>query len=276
MIQDIYPHRLNNKYKNKTIREDSYVFIGKEGRFLCGCDKDQIYIPKVEDVLRSLKTEKFTYAFSLDDRDFFFYNGTDYVSENYEFLSVREIRERGLGPKHCVFALLTAKHISDWYSDNKYCGRCSLEMKHSLTERAMVCSCGYTCYPRIMPAVIVAVIKGDSLLLTKYKTGYKNYALVAGFTEIGETLEQTVEREVMEETGIKVKDIKYYKSQPWGVANDILVGFFCYADGDDKIVADKSELGFAGWIKREDIKLQPDDYSLTNEMMMKFKTGEVI
>ena len=70
-------------------------------------------------------------------------------------------------------------------------------------------------YPRINPAVIVGVIKGDSILVTRYRAGYKHNALVAGFTEIGETLEQTVEREVMEETGVKVKNIRYYKSQPY-------------------------------------------------------------
>ena len=80
----------------------------------------------------------------------------------------------------------------------------------------MRCSaCGNTVYPKIAPAVIVGVINGDKILLTKYNgRAYKKYALIAGFTEIGETAEETVAREVMEEAGIKVKDITYYKSQP--------------------------------------------------------------
>lgn len=129
-------------------------------------------------------------------------------------------------------------------------------------------------YPRINPAVIVGVTKGDKLLITRYRTGYGNNALVAGFTEIGETLEETVAREVMEETGIKVKNVRYYKSQPWGMAQDILVGFYCDADGNDQIRMDENELKYAEWVKRDDIVLQPNNLSLTNEMMRVFKNGE--
>ena len=113
-------------------------------------------------------------------------------------------------------------------------------------------------------------------MLTRYRRGFGHNALVAGFAEIGETLEQTVEREVMEEIGIKVKNIRYNKSQPWGGANDILVGFYCDADGDSTVHMDEGELRSAVWTKREDIELQPDNYSLTNEMMRLFKEGREI
>lgn len=130
-------------------------------------------------------------------------------------------------------------------------------------------------YPRINPAVIVGVIKGDSILITRYRTGYAHNALIAGFTEIGETLEETVAREVMEEAGIRVKNITYYKSQPWGMAQDILVGYFCEADGDEEIHMDADELKSAEWVKREDILLQPTSASLTNEMMKMFRDGMI-
>ena len=143
-------------------------------------------------------------------------------------------------------------------------------------ERALVCpNCGHTRYPRINPAVIVGVRNGDKLLLTKYRTGFASNALVAGFVEIGETLEQTVAREAMEETGLKVKNIRYYKSQPWGTAQDLLAGFYCEADGDTDIKMDNTELKYAEWVRREDIVLQPLDRSLTNEMMKMFKDGMV-
>ena len=137
------------------------------------------------------------------------------------------------------------------------------------------CGCGNKIYPRINPAVIVGVIKGDSLLITRYRQGYAHNALVAGFTEIGETMEQTVEREVMEETGVRVKNIRYYKSQPWGLAQDMLLGYFCEADGDGEIHMDENELKFAEWVKREDIVLQPNNFSLTNEMMSVFKNAKI-
>ena len=125
----------------------------------------------------------------------------------------------------------------------------------------------------VVLAVIIGIIKGDKILITKYRTGYAHSALVAGFTEFGETLEQTVEREVMEEVGLKVKNIRYYKSQPWALAQDILAGFFCEADGDETIRMDEGELKYAEWVSREEVELQPNDYSLTNEMMKLFKSG---
>lgn len=190
-------------------------------------------------------------------------------------IEIRELREKNQISQEMAFAAYTAKHLADWYRDTHFCGRCGGKMEHSKSERAMVCPrCGYTSYPRIMPAVIVGVIKGDELLITKYRVGYRHNALIAGFTEIGETLEETVAREVMEETGIKVTNIRYYKSQPWGIANDILVGFFCETEGDTSIHMDEKELKYAQWTRREDIVLQPDAYSLTNEMMKRFKDGE--
>ena len=120
------------------------------------------------------------------------------------------------------------------------------------------------------------MINGDKLLVTKYRTGFAHFALVAGFTEIGETLEETVAREVMEEAGIRVKNIRYYKSQPWGIVDDILMGFFCEVDGNPEITMDAEELKIAEWRSREEIELQPSDYSLTNEMMKLFKEGKIL
>ncbi|MEE3393561.1 MAG: NUDIX domain-containing protein [Lachnospiraceae bacterium] len=104
---------------------------------------------------------------------------------------------------------------------------------------------------------------------------FKEYALIAGFTEIGETFEQTVAREVFEESGLRVKNIRYYKSQPWGVADDILAGFLCDVDGSDTINMDKNELRIAKWVTRDEIELQSNDFSLTNEIMTMFKNGRI-
>ena len=175
-----------------------------------------------------------------------------------------------------ILIAFTAYHLWRWYADNRFCGRCGRPLSFKHNERALICpKCGNVVYPRINPAVIVGVTNGDKLLITRYKIGFAHNALVAGFTEIGETLEQTVAREVMEETGIRVKNIRYYKSQPWGMAQDVLTGFYCDVDGDTEIKMDDVELKFAEWIKREDIELQPNDLSLTNEMMKMFKEGKI-
>ena len=105
---------------------------------------------------------------------------------------------------------------------------------------------------------------------------YRAYALLAGFCEVGETIEETVQREVMEEVGLKVKNITYYKSQPWSFSDTLLLGFFCELDGPDEIHLDEQELSLAEWVRREEIEAEPDDLSLTNEMMLAFKNGDIL
>ena len=99
---------------------------------------------------------------------------------------------------------------------------------------------------------------------------------MAGFTEIGESFEETVRREVMEEVGLKVKNVRYYKSQPWGFADNVLAGFFCEVDGDTNITMDSEELSTAEWVSREDIQVEFEDMSLTNEMIYSFKVDKAI
>ena len=130
-------------------------------------------------------------------------------------------------------------------------------------------------YTQICPAVIVAVRHGNKLLVSKYAgREYTKAALLAGFPEIGETIEQTVHREVMEEVGIHVKNLQFYKSQPWCFTDTLLFGFFCDLDGDDTLRVDYNELATAQWVEREDLPDDPEKASLTMEMMTLFKQGK--
>lgn len=281
MIQDIFPKKLYNQYNTKAIpNPHDFVFAFDGSKILAKVDENQqVIFPTVADI-KALS--KLTYLFSIDNEKYFLdidnaahFDANKITLKGFEYIEVRELRKNSLGPLDRMLASYTGKHLNDWYRDNKYCGRCGTHMVHSEKERAMCCpECNYTSYPRIMPAVIVGVTNGNKILLTKYRTGYGHYALVAGFTEIGETAEETVAREVMEETGVKVKNIRYYKSQPWGIANDLLLGFWCEVDGPTDIRMDENELKFAEWVAREDVVLQPDCFSLTNEMMKKFKEGK--
>mgnify|MGYP000665301821 FL=1 len=129
-------------------------------------------------------------------------------------------------------------------------------------------------YPKLSPAVIVAVRNGEKLLLSKYAgREFTNYALIAGFAEIGEPIEDTVRREVMEEVGLKVKNLRFYKSQPWSFTDTLLFGFFCDLDGDDTICLDEEELSLAVWMERSQIPVDEYEISLTREMMTLFKNG---
>jgi len=132
-------------------------------------------------------------------------------------------------------------------------------------------------YPKISPAVIIALVHGNRILMSKYVgRAYKNYALLAGFSEIGEPVEETVRREVMEEVGLKVGRLHYYKSQPWSFSETVLMGFFVDLDGDDETVTlDTEELATAEWFTREDAPPQPLNISLTSEMIWQFKNGKV-
>ena len=279
MVQDIYPHIFKNEYDLKTeAKENDILLCIVNGKILIHLDsfeKNEIVFPKVKDIKKS----GYLYLFTIDTLHFFLLNqmlDEKNIPEGFGYVEERSLRKEGIRPKESLFAAITGKHLSDWYRDSQYCGRCGHKMVHSTKERAMVCEkCHNTVYPRIMPAVIVGVKNGDKLLITRYRTGFRYNALIAGFTEIGETVEETVQREVMEEAGIHVKNIQYYKSQPWGTANDILLGFFCDVDGDDAITMDPNELKYADWVQREEIELQPGEFSLTNEMMKLFKEHKV-
>ena len=137
----------------------------------------------------------------------------------------------------------------------------------------MVCpKCGLIEYPKICPAVIVAVSDGERLLVSRYRDRpFRGWALIAGFVEIGETLEDTVRREVLEETGLRVKNLRYYKSQPWALSGSLLAGFFCELDGDDTISLQEDELSVGKWAHADDLELEDDGISLTREMILKFK-----
>ena len=150
-------------------------------------------------------------------------------------------------------------------------------MQRDEKERMLFCpECRNMEFPKICPAVIIGVTDGNRILMSKYAgRAYKKYALLAGFTEIGETVEETVAREVMEEVGLKVKNIRYYKSQPWSFSDTLLMGFYCDLDGEDKITLDREELALAEWFEREEIPDQMSGESLTNEMIQHFKHGEV-
>ena len=213
----------------------------------------------------------YTYLFSIDREDFFLMDLQNEIFEDFSYHKMFETRR--MHPKEYVLAAATGWHLYVWYRDNQFCGRCTKKLVHDEHLRMMKCpSCGNMVFPKIAPAVIVGVTNGDKILMTKYAgREYKKYALIAGFTEIGETAEQTVEREVMEEVGLHVKNIRYYKSQPWGYDSDLLLGYFCELAEEHKIELDETELSLAEWIDYKDVPDDPEGLSLTREMMQTFR-----
>lgn len=309
MIQDIEPVRLDNQYRNVAPDDGDMVFFFEGSSLLGRLDEDVINVPSYREFLDGYNGSDadnhgdrdfdFIYLFALvmpDRTENRFFLAKPVISESniakgsfqgemadsavhieyescwegYEFIGVNLFRKAR--PKEIAYASITAFHLYGWYRDNTFCGRCGHSLLHGKKERMMFCPvCKNSIYPKICPAVIVAVTCGDKILLTKYVgRTYKDYALVAGFTEIGETVEETVHREVLEETGLKVKNLRYYKSQPWGLSGSLLYGYFCEVDGDTGITLQEDELAIGKWVSAGDIDMIDDGISLTKEMIVKF------
>ncbi len=279
MIQDIAPSHLDITYHPYEPDEDSRILFFRQGELLVlpsPKNDGEIDFPKYDGAKRF--ESGYTYLFSIDRQRFFRVALTEeemqtVVKAEKNAVFCRRSYFRTARPKALAFAAVTGLHLNGWYEKNRYCGSCQTKLEADERERMLRCPCcGNMVYPRIDPAVIVAVTDQDRLLLTKYRgREYKNYALVAGFNEIGETLEETAIREVWEETGLHIRNLRYYRSQPWGFADNLLVGFFCDVDGDPSIRMDEEELAVAEWVKREEIPVKMEDMSLTNEMICRFK-----
>lgn len=165
--------------------------------------------------------------------------------------------------KEVFFAAGRASQILNWDNTNKYCGRCGSLTENKEDERAKVCpACGLLSYPKISPAIIVAVTKGNKILLAHNRNFRNNvHSIIAGFVEPGETFEDCVKREVYEEVGIKVKNIKYFESQPWPFPNSMMVGFTAeHADGEIKV--DGMEIDSADWYSPDEFPNLPNRGSI--------------
>lgn len=269
MIQDIAPHIFHNEFEAPAAAAEDFLLSFDGRQILIYENNGEIELPHVGE----LNAEGIEFLFRIDNRSYFFAERLS-ETDRYKYKSTHCLR--WVRPMWKAFAAATGEQLYRWYSGHKFCGACASPLERSKTERALVCpKCNRIIYPDIAPSVIVAVTDGDRLLMTKYAHGnYKKYALIAGYNEIGEDIEHTVVREVMEEVGLRVKNIRYYKSQPWMFTSTLLLGFFCELDGEDRIRLQEDELSEAVWFKRSEIPVNNSKFSLTNEMIELFRRGE--
>jgi len=283
MLQDLAFGHLDNQYRDHSPAPGDVVVCVRGGGILIARDKnDVLTLPAFEQVeawsehWTHWHEQPFRYAFTMQEVRYFLWmgDGGQPVESAFGYEPASTLRQ--VTSKHICFAAMTAWHIYCWYRDNKFCGRCGTATVHDGVERMMKCpGCGNMIFPRIAPACIIALTNGDRLMLSKYANrNYTRYGLLAGFVEIGETAEECVAREVMEEVGLKVKNVRYYGSQPWGIAGNLSIGYFCDLDGDDKVTLDENELASAEWFDRSALPAQDDGISLTREMIRIFGEGK--
>lgn len=168
-----------------------------------------------------------------------------------------------------AFALAgRAVQLLDWQKQHRYCGRCGTTTARQPGETAMGCpACGLLAYPRLSPAIMVLIRDGEKMLLARsprFKPGV--YSALAGFVEPGETLEQCAVREVREEVGVEITNLRYFASQPWPFPNSLMIAFFAdYAGGT--LRPDPIEIEDAAWFMPDDLPLLPEPISISRRLI---------
>jgi NAD+ diphosphatase len=161
-----------------------------------------------------------------------------------------------------------ALHLLHWDKTTRFCGVCGAATQDKADERAKVCgTCGTVFYPRIAPAVILAILDGKKILLAHNRRfAAPIYSLIAGFIEIGETAEECIVREVQEEVGVRIKNIRYFGSQPWPFPDSLMLGFTAeYAGGEIRV--DNNELLDAKWFSPPGLPTLPPSDSIARKII---------
>ena len=265
MIQDIGEGIFSNAFSLEPASEGDTLFCFRGDELLVCGDESAPSLPVYGQL-----TPPCHHIFSIDGRGC--YISEEILDEKDGFRYVKApALVRSHPDKKTAFSTVTAWQLSKWEQSRRFCGRCGTMTHRSTFERAMVCpKCGLTEYPKICPAIITTESHNGKLLMAKNVNGTR-YSLIAGFVEIGETFEETVKREVMEEVGLKVTDIKYYKSQPWGFSDSQMIGFTCRLDGDQDVpTLQESEISAAAWFAPDEIQPMSNNISIASELIQNF------
>ncbi len=191
--------------------------------------------------------------------------GTD-LPEGLAFQNLRSLYT--FLPEDLFAIAARAVQLITWDRTHQYCGHCATPMQQAPTERAKRCpKCSLRQYPRLSPAVIMLIHKGEDVLLARAPRFKKDmYSVLAGFVEPGESLEETVAREVKEEVNIEIKNIRYFGSQPWPFPDSLMVGFIAeYASGE--IIPDPTEIEAAAWFHKRNLPSVPGELSIAYKLI---------
>ncbi|NYB52373.1 MAG: NAD(+) diphosphatase [Methanobacteriaceae archaeon] len=266
--ESIYQRYKPSHSPEKSDENLAYWFLFKESQMLVEVKDNDIQIPLAS------KTEEFK-IHPIRTQCIGTFNGhtcycgevdCDEAPEGMLFRDLRSVYENFEEDIYLVAS--RAFQIVQWDSNHQFCGKCGTPTKTAPDELAKICpECGYTSYTRISPAVITAIVKDGKLLMAKHKGRSGNmYGLIAGFVEAGETLEEAVQRETLEEVGLKLKNIKYFASQSWPFPHSLMMGFTAeYVGGEIKV--DGKEITDAEWFSPEELPRIPSKMSIARDLI---------
>jgi NAD+ diphosphatase len=256
------------KYPSNVSPRDLW-FVFQRDRLLIRKKDDRYRIPCTDDLSRiNLSPTRNQFLGELDSRACIAaeFPPAARVTDGFDLIGLREVFNRL--DEELIWIAGQANQLVDWSRSHQFCGHCGHPMKDKPEERAKICpACDLVNYPRLSPAVIVAVVKGSQLLLAsnkRFKSGF--YSVLAGFVEPGETLEECVAREIREEVGISVKNIRYFGSQPWPFPNSLMVAFSADHAGGE-ITADQSEIVDAGWFTADNLPSIPPKFTIARQLI---------
>ncbi|AAK81326.1 NAD+ diphosphatase [Clostridium acetobutylicum] len=256
---------------NRRVKNCDLCFAFFEGNVIVKT-KNSPCIPSLEDVQKlKINYEKEIFLGEIGDNACFALELFEEIKldENFEFMSLRKILS--LMEEEIFLAAGRASEILNWDRKHRFCGRCGAKTNDKEDEIAKVCNkCGNIIYPVISPAIIVGIINKDKILLA-HNSNFQDgmYALISGFVDAGENLESTVRREVFEEVGIRVKNIRYYNSSAWPFPDSLMLGFFAeYEAGDIKV--DGIEITDAGWFSKDELPNIPGKGTIARRIIDEF------
>lgn len=277
MIHEISPHRFNNHFlADRKVGEEDYIFHYDGDSILLRTCGDEFEIPRKKDFPEIPDEAENTFLFTLDEVPCFIIwdelkaDKPGFVYKELSFF--RYARQQEI-----AWVSMAGFHLMNWYSQNIFCGKCGAITRQKSDDRTIICTgCNTILYPRISPAIIVAIICNDKILLARNSNFPGNwYSLIAGYVDIGESLEEALIREVKEEVGLDVKNIRYYKSQPWPLSGSMMIGFIAEADENQPVAIDNNEIAEAAWFTRGNLTGHSLNISIAGEIIEKFEKGEL-
>jgi len=263
LLEDWSPHTMTD-----------YLFIYRDDGLLIQPNQKQFTLPKAS-IIESIGPENFLSKFRFaSDTEAHYYivemASSTTAPEGYDFISLREARDY-YGQALYAMALQSFQ-LLNWQRNHRFCGVCGHPFDPMKEDRSLSCpKCHHLLFPHTSTAVIVAIIKDDKILLAhnaKFPQGL--YSLVAGFVEMGESFEAAAHREIYEEVGLKVKNLRYFDNQPWPFPNSTMIGYFADYDSGE-IQVDGTEILDAHWYTPETFPLLPSGYSIARRIIEAYR-----